>query len=314
MSKHIERTGFELSEIEHGDSKPTVVDPEEVQQQADESGLDGLYFVTNKSLRDNVISVLEKGEQDGKFQLVELNEVAERRTTRISEYDDDSTAYEIMVENIDRLTGELRGLEEKEVEEITSNYPVAKPGDVLYLRLRPYRRKVTVVPENTQVRMQNLNLNEEILACSGEICVLKKPEQTELTSFDNSLDWHPEYLQMVLQSDVVLFQLLPSTKGGTRPRVPFDEIMSVKIPYPNREVRETMVNEMTEFQEDLRQLKQKYSNLMGPDIFEGINVSSYDDQETNLIMEGLDENLSALLTEADLLPESFSHDPFDQMS
>lgn len=314
MSEHIERTGFKSSEIEHGNSKSTIVDPEVVREQADESGLDGLYFITNKSLRDKVISVLEQGEQDGKFDLVELNEVAERRTTRISEYDGDSTAYEIMVENIDRLTGELRGLEEKKVNKITSNYPVAKPGDVLYLRLRPYRRKVTVVPENTQIGIQNLNLNEETLACSGEICVLKKPEQTELSSFDNSLDWHPEYLQMVLQSDIVLFQLLPSTKGGTRPRVPFNEIMSVKIPYPDREVRENMVNEMLEFQKDLRQIKQKYSNLMGPDIFEGTSVSSYDNQETSLIMEGLDKNLSALLTEADLLPESFSNDPFDQMS
>lgn len=314
MSDFFRNSGFKLGELENGDAAPTIVSPEEVRSQSEGGGLDALYFVTNRALHDKVIHVLDQGEDDGKFDVVELREVASRRTTRIGEFDDSETAYEVMVENIDRLTGELRELEETAVSEITSNYPITQPADVLYLRLRPYRRKVTVVPESTEIGMQTLDLNEEIIACSGEICVLKPPSQTDLTTYANDYSWHPEYLQMILQSNIVLFQLLPATKGGTRPRVPFDKIMDVKIPWPDEKIRNELVEGMIEFQEDLKQLKKKYNNMMGPDIFDGIGASSYNSEDTKLIMEGLDDRFVTLLMEADLLPESFSSDPFDQMS
>lgn len=312
MNKHIQNSGFDLEEIKQGSATPVVVDPDEIREQDDEGGLDALYFVTNQLLHDRVSDILECGAQDGKFDLVTLNEVATRRTTRIGEFDDDEYAHEVMVQNIDRLTGELRELEKTEVRDITSNYPIAKPNDVLYLRLRPYRRKVTVVPNETEVGSQKLDLNQQTLACSGEICVLKPPVQSNLASTD--YNWHPEYLQMILQSDIVLFQLLPATKGGTRPRVPFKEIMQVQIPWPKKELRDELVEEMTRFQNDLKELKQNYNNLMGSTILDGMGISPYENQDLEFIFEGIDERLASLLMEADLLPESFSSDPFDQMS
>jgi len=278
-------------------------------------GLDPLYYIANHNLRERTIQTLEKGAENGNYELVELNEVASRRRKSISKYDDDDVAYEVMVENIDRLTGELKGLEETTAGEITSNYPTCEPGDVLYLRLRPYRRKVTVVPETVEVDMRELDLGTVPVACSGEICVLKEPDKETITSYTgDEYEWDPQYLHYILQSDIVLFQLLPATKGGTRPRVPFDEIMKVKIPYPKPDVRAEMVEEMMEFQRILRELKEKYRRMLGPQIFDDLGVTGLENTDTELITEGMNPDLVSLLIEADLLPDSFSDDPFDQLS
>lgn len=278
-------------------------------------GLDPLYYISNHSLKNSTIEALENHKEDGNYRLIELNEVASRRKKSISQYEDEEVAYEVMVENIDRLTGEFKGLEETTVEEITSNYPTCEPGDILYLRLRPYRRKVTVVPERAEIGMKELDFDSVPVACSGEMCVLKEPDGGTITSYSgDSIQWDPEYLHLILQSDLVLFQLLPATKGGTRPRVPFDEIMKVKIPYPPQEVRNEMVQEMKEFQDLLQELKKKYHQMLGPRLFEDLGISDLEGTDTSLITDGMNPDLVSLLIEADLLPESYSDDPFDQLS
>lgn len=95
-------------------------------------------------------------------------------------------------------------------------------GDLIFGKLRPYLRKVLIVPNEISNGV-----------CSTEFVVL-----TPLSSVD------PEYLSYVLRSDIVIEQLSHLTSGLGRPRISADELLDAKIPVPRSRAEQQILANM----------------------------------------------------------------------
>ncbi len=95
--------------------------------------------------------------------------------------------------------------------EIKGSCQRISPGDVLFGKLRPYLRKVLVVPPSFEDGI-----------CSHEFLVMRPNPQIDA-----------EFLAYLLRSDIVIHQLAHLYSGLGRPRISVKEILDVEIPIPS---------------------------------------------------------------------------------
>lgn len=279
---------------------------EKLDEDFEEGGLDPMYYILQYRLKDKINQFLDQGKEKGKYKLVELKDIALRRKEKLDD-ERSSMIYEILAQDIDRVTGTLKGINRKPRKEITSGYPLAEVGDIIFLRMRPYLRKVVIIPEKISIDGENVELRDLPIVCSSEFCILQMKSQSSISSISIEGQLSSEYLWAILRSNITLFQILPLIKGGTRPRISFQKLLNTKIPVPEkRNKRQEIVKEMKKLQEkieEFRRIRKKrirdYKNTLGKNISSKLGIKK---------MKSLDEDLARLLIEGDLLPESYFSD------
>jgi type I restriction-modification system DNA methylase subunit len=290
-----------------GDTFGVFVDPDDID--IEEGGLDPLYYILNNSkLFEQISSGLAENSEEGKYTLKKVNEIAERRREKISS--DNEMCYVIFAGDVDRPLGEITSISVETSDENgeLGSYTVCEPNDVLYYRMRPYLRKVAVVPEELTLDSgKTINLNDVPLACSSEFCVLKTSNPSEnIRAYADDMEYTPKYIWSILRSNLTLFQVLPTITGGTRPRVPFDAIMDVQVPIPKQKNQseilqnfDTLQSEIEKYRGVRRDTINEFKNIHGEWLFRKLDMES---------MEDLDDGLITLLIEADILPKSYHNE------
>ena len=138
----------------------------------------------------------------------------------------------IGLENIDGETGEYVPIKEKES---ISSATLFKNGDILFPKLRPYLNKV---------------YRAEFDGCCS----------TEFHIFQ-AHNIHPDFLTIVLRSNMVLAQTKHLMTGNTLPRLQTTDIDNLIIPCPDMEIQEKIVGVISKTKNDAKQL-QKEGNVL----------------------------------------------------
>jgi type I restriction enzyme M protein len=171
---------------------------------------------------DRVMSILETS----RFPLRRLRDVASpsKRTINPSKEAPDFLFHYIGLGNVRPYTGQIMFAKELEMangrskmfkestigREIKGSCQKVSAGEILFGKLRPYLRKVVVLPEQIQNAV-----------CSSEFMVLRPNSKVD-----------PEYLAYVLRSDLAIQQLGHLYSGLGRPRVSPKEILDLRLPMP----------------------------------------------------------------------------------
>lgn len=139
----------------------------------------------------------------------------------------------IGMENIDSNTGEY--IPSKGKDSISSAAQF-KEGDILFPKLRPYLNKV--------YRAQFSG------CCSTEFHVFE------------AHDIHPDFLTIVLRSNMVLAQTKHLMTGNTLPRLQTTDIDNLIIPCPDMKLQEEIVNSVSKIKGKAKKLKEEGDTLL----------------------------------------------------
>lgn len=137
------------------------------------------------------------------------------------------------LENINGDTGEYVITNEKES---VSSAALFKKGNILFPKLRPYLNKVHRAQFDG--------------CCSTEFHVFE------------AHDIHPDFLTIVLRSNLVLAQTKHLMTGNTLPRLQTTDIENLIIPYPDMDAQENIVHHVNELQTKARLLKEDGGRLI----------------------------------------------------
>jgi type I restriction enzyme M protein len=187
-------------------------------------------------LYDRVLEVLRKSSYPIR-QLREVSVTTQRMVTPARDNPDTEFHY-IGLGNVKPLTAELtyalasadnharlKLFKERTLgSEIRGSCQVFEAGDVLFGKLRPYLRKVFVVPKNLERGL-----------CSSEFLVIKPTK---------SLDAY--FLACLLRSDLAIQQLSHLYSGLGRPRISSKEIMDLRLPLPSDISEQRRIATLTE--------------------------------------------------------------------
>ncbi len=169
-------------------------------------------------------------EQIKKKKWCRLQDVVNNEKTIVSTISKDDTY--IGLENIDGETGEYVPIKEKES---ISSAALFKKGDILFPKLRPYLNKV---------------YRAEFDGCCS----------TEFHIFQ-AHNIHPDFLTIVLRSNMVLAQTKHLMTGNTLPRLQTTDIDNLIIPCPDMEIQEKIVSVVSKTKNNAKQL-QKEGNIL----------------------------------------------------
>lgn len=139
----------------------------------------------------------------------------------------------IGMENIDGSTGEY--CQSKEKESISSAAKF-KNGDILFPKLRPYLNKV--------YRAQFDG------CCSTEFHVFE------------AHDIDPDFLSIVLRSNMILAQTRHLMTGNTLPRLQTMDIYNLIIPYPDITTQKEIVDSVSKIKDKAKRLKEEGNTLL----------------------------------------------------
>ena len=159
-----------------------------------------------------------------------MQDVVNNEKTIVSTISKDDTY--IGLENIDGETGEYVPIKEKES---ISSAALFKKGDILFPKLRPYLNKV---------------YRAEFDGCCS----------TEFHIFQ-AHNIHPDFLTIVLRSNMVLAQTKHLMTGNTLPRLQTTDIDNLIIPCPDMEIQEKIVSVVSKTKNNAKQL-QKEGNIL----------------------------------------------------
>jgi restriction endonuclease S subunit len=107
-----------------------------------------------------------------------------------------------------------------------------KKDDVLFARLRPYLNKVWCADRDG--------------CCSPEFHVLRVRDDVDIL---------PEYLAVILRSQITLAQTIHMMTGNTHPRLNNDDVVNLVIPIPSGKVQQDIAREMKKRQDESRRLR-----------------------------------------------------------
>lgn len=169
-------------------------------------------------------------EQIKKKKWCRLQDVVDNEKTIVSSISKDDTY--IGLENIDGETGEYVPMKEKEY---ISSAALFKKGDILFPKLRPYLNKA---------------YRAEFDGCCS----------TEFHIFQ-AHNIHPDFLTIVLRSNIVLAQTKHLMTGNTLPRLQTTDIDNLTIPCPDMEIQEKIVSMVSKTKTIAKQL-QKEGNVL----------------------------------------------------
>lgn len=139
----------------------------------------------------------------------------------------------IGMENIDGETGEYISSDEKTSISSAAQF---KEGDILFPKLRPYLNKV--------YRAQFSG------CCSTEFHVFE------------AHDIHPDFLTIILRSNMILAQTKHLMTGNTLPRLQATDIENLIIPYPDIKIQEKIVNDISKAKDKARLLKDEGNAIL----------------------------------------------------
>ena len=160
-----------------------------------------------------------------------LKDVVDNEKTIVSSISKDNTY--IGLENIDGETGEYVPMKEKES---ISSAALFRKGDILFPKLRPY-------------------LNKVFRAEFDGFC------STEFHIFQ-AHNMHPDFLTIVLRSNMVLAQTKHLMTGNTLPRLQTTDIGNLIIPCPDMEIQKKIVSVVSKAKNDAKQLQEEGSTLL----------------------------------------------------
>jgi hypothetical protein len=263
---------------------------------------DALYYFMKFKLKGMVQEALLEADKHGGCKAVKLRQLMELKREKVKPVRrPEESFYLIEADDLDGPTGEIINVKLRSGDAFAENaYPVCKPGDLLYLRIRPYLRKVAIVPEEFEVEGgETVNFNRHNICCSGEFYVLTVKPNSSL-----DLKLLAKYLWAYLRSDLALLQVLPRIIGATRPRIGSNDLLNIIVPLPREEaIREiiTLIEHLTERINQARRVVGdvvvEFKKTYGPEIMKRLAGS-------NKVM-GISEALGELLIESGYLPKSF---------
>ncbi|MCK9424550.1 MAG: N-6 DNA methylase [Ignavibacteriaceae bacterium] len=120
-------------------------------------------------------------------------------------------------------------------EKIKSAVKMFEPNTIIYSKMRPELRKVIYVP-----------VNEEIGFVSSECYVFKASNKIL-----------PQYLALVLRSDLVFGQIIFRVTGLGRPRIGKEDLLSVRIPVPPIEKQSEIISIFNAYETNRNALLEK---------------------------------------------------------
>lgn len=160
-----------------------------------------------------------------------LKNVVSSEKTIINSISRDDTY--IGLENIDGETGAYVPLKEKES---ISSAALFERGDILFPKLRPYLNKV---------------YRAEFDGCCS----------TEFHVFQ-AHDINPDFLTIVLRSNLILAQTKHLMTGNTLPRLQTKDIDNLIIPFPDITIQEEIVNTVFSIKDKAKRLKKEGNTLI----------------------------------------------------
>ena len=263
---------------------------------------DALYYFMKYKLKGVIQEALLKAGEHGVYRVVELRQLVGLRGKSVKPVRrPEENFYLIEADDLDGPIGEIVNVKLKSGDMFAGNaYPVCKPRDILYLRIRPYLRKVAIVPGELKVEEgESVNLNRHEVCCSGEFYVL-----TVKPNFGLDLELLSKYLWAYLRSDLSLFQVLPRIVGATRPRVGLDHLLDILVPLPREEIIREVIALIEHAVERIKRARRvvddvvvEFKKIHGPEIMKRL-------ADSNKVV-GISEALGELLIESGYLPKSF---------
>jgi type I restriction enzyme M protein len=159
---------------------------------------------------------------------VELGELFEKVGDQINPQNSSGEVVYIGLENIESNSGNIVGEINTEIKSIRSIKNVFKESDILYGKLRPNLNKVWLADRKG--------------ICSTDILVLRKKKE-EMNSW---------LYTIILRSEEFNAEVLKGLKGAQLPRVSFDYLSKIKIPYLAGELQERYLSDLKNEEEVIK--------------------------------------------------------------
>lgn len=159
---------------------------------------------------------------------VELGKLFEKVGDQINPQNNSGSVVYIGLENIESNSGNIVGEINTEIKSIRSIKNVFKESDILYGKLRPNLNKVW--------------LSDRKGICSTDILVLRKKKE----------EMNPWLYTIILRSEEFNAEVLKGLKGAQLPRVSFDYLSKIKIPYLAGELQERYLSDLKNEEEVIK--------------------------------------------------------------
>jgi len=168
--------------------------------------------------------------------MVPLADIAAESTEAIlpAEWPTDAVVY-VGLENVEPVTGEPVGLEQRSRADIRSRSRVFGKGQLLYGRLRPYLRKVFLAAPPFERGI-----------CSTEFIVMSPNTKIVV----------PELLRALLASPAATAQLARFQIGAALPRISARDFFSISLPIPPLDVQQAWLQTALRLRLEYRDAKQ----------------------------------------------------------
>jgi Trp operon repressor len=274
-----------------------------------EDRFDSLYYFMKYRLAESIKRAMEEAQREGRLKVFKLGDIVRPKKDKVSPLENGQQAfYLIEAEDVDGALGEVLNVKVRRGEEFApGSYPTCKPGDLIFLRIRPYLRKVAIVPRKLEFESEVIDLSAKTICCSGEFYVFKLKDS--LTIFTDFPTTNPEllmlYLWVYLRSNLFLFQILPQIVGATRPRISLKDLEEVMVPLllNERAMKEIIAKakslslKVKEARMSLRESLENLQRFLGP----GIGLATTGSE----MLAKMDEDLMELLFESGYLSRGF---------
>lgn len=164
----------------------------------------------------------------GGVEWVELGELFEKVGDQINPQNSSGEVVYIGLENIESNSGNIVGEINTEIKSIRSIKNVFKESDILYGKLRPNLNKVWLADRKG--------------ICSTDILVLRKKKE----------EMNPWLYTIILRSEEFNTEVLKGLKGAQLPRVSFDYLSKIKIPYLSEKLQERYLSDLKNEEEVIK--------------------------------------------------------------
>ena len=162
---------------------------------------------------------------------IELGKLFERVNDQINPQSKTGSIVYVGLKNIESNSGNLVGNINSEMKTIKSTKNVFKIGDILYGKLRPNLNKVLFADRNG--------------ICSTDILVLRGKEKRI----------NSQLYVVILRNEEFNAEVLKGLKGAQLPRISFDYLSTIKVPFLIEELQEKYLDQLKNEDEAIRSNK-----------------------------------------------------------
>jgi len=194
----------------------------------------------------------EKTLKSSAFPVVRLGDIAIERIIPITpsqEIEDDVCRF-IGLANIRPTTGEYT-VTEMLGHDIKSIVKQFQPGDILFSKLRPELRKCCLISSEEDEGYASSEC--VVLSIAGHLEKMKSEKARSCAPYSLL----PEYLAIILRSDLALGQLVYQITGIGRPRISRNVVMDLRIPIPPLNLQQQIVDSYKAAHENYLEAKEQ---------------------------------------------------------